>query len=389
MSDWIALGAAAAGLYFVECVVWVDAAVTACFTAPPLGRWRCSSGDALPGNDRGGLAVLDPMNVSGGVVICHHWPFSINADGVTDLTTGSGVDAQTPPRYIRFDDLETVRAEFGDVYINGERFARAGSSALALHLARLIHRVWHSPDSERGAVIESAIDDTLDEKAVTSTRADFCRDTRALRLWCSSLFAFTFVVSPLVLLAIGPYPSWKYLLAGLVVNTAAVAIVHFRAHRAMYPHSSYDRWVNTLSIAALPLAAIRCLDKLSRDSLCQYSAAVVVPTLCLRADATPLLRVQLVDLGQDRFTESREASRAAVRCAQWFQQEVAQKTTAALVRLNIDVWDAPARDDRAMHSYCPRCHAQFGSTATDSCRACARGQLVMFDPEATRAGTGI
>ena len=156
----------------------------------------------------------------------------------------------------------------------------------------------------------------------------------------------------------------------------------------MYPHSSYDRWVNTLSIAALPVAAIRCLDKLSRDSLCHYSAAVVLPTLCPRADATPLLRVQLVDLGQDRFSESREASHAAVRCAQWFQHEVAEKTAAALVRLNINVWGAPARDDRAMRSYCPRCHAQFGSKATDCCRACAHGQLVMFDPEA-RAGTGI
>jgi hypothetical protein len=57
----------------------------------------------------------------------------------------------------------------GDIYVNGERFARLGSSPLALHFVTLIQRVWQSTLHKRAAVITSAVEDTVNPEAVTST----------------------------------------------------------------------------------------------------------------------------------------------------------------------------------------------------------------------------
>src|SRR5687767_7318719 len=86
MSEWIILGLVAAGLYLVECIAWIRSDAIVCFRQPLRRRWRCKRGDSLPGNDRGGVVLVEPMAWLGSLVVVEPWPFSLSPDGVVDLS---------------------------------------------------------------------------------------------------------------------------------------------------------------------------------------------------------------------------------------------------------------------------------------------------------------
>jgi hypothetical protein len=379
MSEWVALGLVAAALYVVECLAWIESAAVVC-VKKLLGRhWWCSQGAALPGNDRGGLLIVDPASIQGSLVVCHRWPFSLSPDGVTDVAAGSSSGSALESRFVAFDELKDVNTEFGEILLNGQRFARVSSSVLAADLAEQITRVWRCSSAEREAEIKTAIRATLDDKAARTAWTEFAAKTRRLNALCTGLFVLAFLVAPLVFYVRGPYPAWKYVLASVGLVTVAIAFTYFRAHAALYPRSVYERWVDTLAMVLLPVAAIRCSDKLSRDALCRFSWAVVSPMLCDPEDATRISRLQFVDLS--RLEDSRPSAppTPAVECAEWFRQLLVKETGATLKRLKVAVSKAPAREDEAMTSFCPRCHAQFHRGAATSCPACSGIHLVEFD----------
>jgi hypothetical protein len=380
MSEWAALGLVAAALYVVECLAWIESAAVVCARTLLRRRWSCAQGATLPGNDRGGVQFVDPTSIQGSLVVCHRWPFSLSPEGVTDLA-GDGASASAfEPQFVAFDDLKTVASEFGEIHLNGTRFARVSSSVLAAHLAEHIRRVWHLAPSERESEIKAAIRATLDDKGARATWKAFEEKTWRLSLLCNGLLVLTFLVAPLVFYFRGPYPAWKYVLASVGLVTVVTAVTYFRTHAALYPRCAYERWVDALAMVLLPVAAIRCSDKLSRNVLCHFSWAVVTPMLCDIEDATRVSRLQFVDLSRPMEDGGPAAAmKSAVDCALWFRGLLISETGAALKRLKVAVSKAPARDDETMIFFCPRCHAQFGRGANDSCPVCAGIHLVEFD----------
>lgn len=380
MSEWIALGLVALALYVIECIVWIEAAAVACFKTP-RHSWKCAEGSALPGNERGGLLVADPTNPCGSVVVSRSWPFSVSPDGITNLSPLDDWPAGVEPLHFPFDDIKTVRTELGEIQINGARFIRLSSSDLAIYLTEQIHRFWNHPVHERAAEIRLAVEETFDVSSATSTWRDFRRRTRALRTCCSILFGYTFVLCPTVLFLIGPYPTWQYLLAGWMAITLAIAILYFRTHSAMFPHCRYERWVHALSMMVLPVAAIRCIDKLSREVLSRFSPLVVPHILCGTEGALALIRRQAIDISSaPTLIEDASVSSPAAQCARWFGRLLAEEMRFTLERLNIDIHKPPSCEDESMVSYCPRCHSQFGRVGT-ACADCPRVALIAFATE--------
>lgn len=201
-----------------------------------------------------------------------------------------------------------------------------------------------------------------------------------LKIVCSVLSWYGFVVAPLVLFVIGPYPSWQFLLIGLGIITAVVAVMFYRIHLSLYPQCAYDRWTQAASMALLPVAAIRCLDKLSRDTLVQYNPLIVASVLSSPASSTPLIRRQVIDLGSDLGSiEVGNTQRPVYECAEWFRQILVSEIPAALQRAKVAVFEAPNRHDATMTFYCPRCHAQYGPAASDLCSQCPETRLAKFD----------
>ena len=257
MSDWATLFAVAAALYLVECVAWIEGPATACFKPLLRGAWRGARGEDLPGNDRGGLALLDPLNIRGSLVVGRGWPFAMSPDGISNLGSDSWTLGRAEPRFITWSDIQTVQANFGTLDINGAPFARVGSTMLAGDLADAIRALGRLAATDRAAAVESAVRGALDENRVQDAWAEFCRHTRGLAMLASGLLGYVFVVAPAVLLGIAPHPYWMYILGGLVALALTAAILFFRLHSRFYPGFTFERWMHVISMVAIPIAAIR------------------------------------------------------------------------------------------------------------------------------------
>lgn len=389
MSEWAVLGLVALALYLMECVSWVDAAAVACFKSGFRSRWKCGQGSTFPGNEGGGLLLRHPMRLEGSLVVCRVWPVSLSPEGVTNVAVNGGTCRSAEPRYISFEELRTIRVELGEIIVNGQRLARLSSQASATHVARQIERIWQTRPEQRASQITAVVQEALDENGAAARWARFVEETRTLRALCFALFTTMFIVCPAVLTVLGPYPAWAFLAAGILGITVATSIAYFRTHAALYPESRYDRWVHAVSMTMLPVAAIRCLDKLSRDALCRYGSVVVSPMLCGVDNAVPVLRQQFIDVSRASGDFDDVVSTSAADCARWFRRLIATETKAALDRFKLPVLNAPRREDDTMICYCPRCHAQFGRSDSSSCPSCCGVPLIAFCAHDTPLGNAI
>lgn len=375
MSDWVLLILVAWALYLVECLAWIGRDACACFRHPFSGRWRAATGSRLPGNDRGGLVVVSPASVSGALVVSDPWPLSIDPDGIANIAADAVAAAGTA-QYIRFDAIERVEVRLGELHVNGRRFARLPSAAFGAYVADLILRVRRSARGNRGPKIRAAIAASLDGDEVAAAWRAFRHRTRVLATLCGAHLLAGFLAFPLVLLLAGPHRSWPYLLAAILLLAATTAVVYFRIHAKLYPDGGSDRWVHAISMVLLPVAAMRCVDKLSRDALCTFSPFAVAPHLCGAGASRALLREAWIDLDAARDQGSPQTD--VERCVEWFRGLVIAETAAALERQGLALLAPPAAEDESMVSYCPRCHAQFGDRALDVCSECREIRLVRF-----------
>ena len=369
MSDWATLFAVAAAVYLVECVAWIEGPSTACFRPVLRRAWTGARGEDLPGNDRGGLALLDPLNTRGSLVIGRGWPFAMSPEGVSNLGSDAWTLARAEPRFIAWSQIDTIQANFGRLDINGAPFARVGSTTLAIDLAEELRVLGRLAATDRRAAVESSVRGALDESRVQDAWAAFRRHTRGLAILGTCLLAYIFVVSPAVLLGIAPHPYWMYILGGLVALALTIAILFFRLHSRFYPGFTFERWMHVISMVAIPIASIRSVDKLSRELLRASSTAAIVPSFCGDAVATPLLRRAWFDLP--------DPAAAPDRCTAWFLELVRKETKAALDRQQIPVLSPPERDP-GMSGYCPRCHTQFTAERRGECPECPGLRLASF-----------
>ena len=241
MADWLALFAAAAALYLLECCAWVKAATTVCYRTPWQSRvWRVARGSDLPGNHRGGIAFVSPLRVSGSVTVPGDWPISISPEGVANIAATTTYVATSASRHIAFDSIKTVSRHLNQLLINGNAFAEASSAALAEHLVQLLRRLREQPVRRRASTIRSAVNDVFDRKAAEKAWSAAQSRGRGLAPWGAVLGALIFGLSPLVIMTYGPVRTWKLLLALVLALAVAIAIIFFRHYRAMFSHLYYN-----------------------------------------------------------------------------------------------------------------------------------------------------
>ena len=369
MADWVTLFALAGAIYLFECLAWIEGPATACFTPILRNAWTCVRGENLPGNERGGLALLDPLSTGGALVVGTPWPFAMSPDGVSNLGSDPWTLGSAEPRAVAFDQMQTVHASVGRLEINGAPFVRLGSVMHAADLAQQIRELSQQPATGRAAAIESAVRVALDEARVQDSWTAFRRETRGLAMVATALLAHTFVISPVVIFGIAPHPYWMYVLGGLVALALVAATLFFRLHSRLYPGFVFERWMHAISMVAVPIAAIRAVDKLSRERLRAFSPAAIAPTLCGVEAATPLLRRAWFDLP--------DAAGAPDRCTAWFLELLRKETRAALDRRKIPALAPPAREP-GMSGFCPRCHTQFTADRRGTCSECPGMPLASF-----------
>jgi hypothetical protein len=361
--DWWVLLAILYGLYVVECLAWIDRASWVCYAAPVRGTWRCTRGSELPGNDRGGLLLANPLGSSPAVVECSLWPISISPAGVSTATS-----------YVPFTEIRSVRGDLSGLYVNGRLLARA-SLPLGIFLARLIDDCRKADGSRREKEIRKALATAADASKALARWTESRQQTRAVEMSATILFWYTLVCAPGVIAIIGPYPTWPWLLAGLIIGTGVTVTQYFMAHARLYPAIRFERWVQATAMILLPVGAIRAAVNLSRHVLEQYGPFAVLPALCGGDIAAPALRVALWDLQRTPAPDA--AITDSSRCVEWCRAATVSAAIESISASKVDLHAAPNREDDGTVSYCPRCHTQFKSAGV-MCHICDDVAVVPF-----------
>ncbi len=369
MLDWWILFGLAGLLYLIECITWVSATAVAGVRNPFTSRWRCVDGDRLPGNDRGGWLIADPLAFSGSVILCRSWPIGLDSAGICTMGVAAGRERA---EFIAFRDIRSVRAEFGDVFINDRRFARAGSAARAEYIAGHVLALRGLTTDERATRVARLLEDSFQTEPVATRWRHFRTSTRLIRVAAMSLFILFFAIAPAVLVTVPPARVWLPLLVALIMGVLCATGLFVVAHLALFPSRTGDRWLDAIPMILLPLSAMRAVDRLSRELFPDCDALVVLPEICGLPAALPVLRRQWFDLEQVAAATSAESNieddDAAGRCRQWFsraQQAAAQSAAPNIVRALLA---APPAEE-GMTSYCPRCHSQYAA-GPNACGDC-------------------
>ena len=173
---------------------------------------------------------------------------------------------------------------------------------------------------------------------------------------------------------LGPLSAWPYLLGGLFLSSLIVATAFVRLHRKELPRGA-DRWLHAVSMTLFPIAAIRAVDRISKEKVSHFSPFVVIGVFCDEATGNPLLRRFGFDLER---TAPQQADSPAARCRACYQSQKRAAFRGLLKGLGGNSFRR-SKSIRLMVVYCPRCHGQFGE-GTDACSDCVDLHLVRLAP---------
>jgi hypothetical protein len=373
MSDWLLLALLAIGFYVYECSTWTPATAFVCFRKPFRRAWTAAVGADLIGNESGGLALADPLSLTGQLVHCAHWPVCVSAEGVC-------LDTADSDRFWPFDSMDSIAADERTVRINGQIAFRTVSESFAAALAIDLERIKRLRAIDRASAIREALHHSFDPDALRSTWHSFRRSSRRLS-WLAALpLVWLAVMTPAAFVIFGPLASWPFVLAGLLLTGLIVSVEFIRVHRRELPRGA-DRWLHAVSMTLFPIAAIRAVDRISKERVSHFSPFAVVGVFCDDAAADALLCRCGFDLDG---SVPQQPDSAAGRCRAWYLSEKRSAFRTLLKTLKRDPFAEPAPADPAMARYCPRCRAQFHE-GTEQCADCVDVQLIRWSgPEMRR-----
>jgi len=361
MAEWLLLWLVAIVLYLVECCSWVRNGAWCCFRS--VRGWRASSGGRLFGNDRGGIAFTHPLSQSGAILHCAEWPISISPGAVVGAPASQGPLESTPATW-SFEEITSISSSLGDVKINGVSIP-AGSDTLAADIAAHLNELRELPESKRASGIRLAIKHNLDVKDIGKIWDGFQQHSAPLKRTARMSFVLVFIVAPLSIVVLGPYPVWIYLLAGLLGLGVVSARQLFVLHRKYFKPAGFDRWVHALSIGFFPLSATRAVDRLTKELFYGRHPVAVICAMCPGPAAESALREQWFDLSIPAAEPARD----------WYRSALAVEVGRLLDRAGFDAARQPSIDDPAVVKFCPRCHGQF-TGAADACNDCPDVALI-------------
>jgi hypothetical protein len=366
MHEWIILGVVAILFYLLECCAWIPIPCRACFRQPLHGRWQTASAAELIGNDRGGALMSAPFDLSGAVVQGCEWPFTVNPEGVANVsvTDADNQDAE----FIPFADIGSVRAVFETVQINGRPFVKVPSAILAAEVAGLLQQFQSARPQEREKLIRSAIRDRLSVPDIERRWKLFRHETKLVRLASLMGAAWLFLASPIVLVVFGPLASWPYLLVGVLAVACVTSVLYFRAHRRLFHTAAADRWTHAVSMSLFPVAALRACDRLAKDLFYRFEPVALVAAFCNGAAGTSTIRAVVFDLSHWRVAANQSGPLAA--CRTWHRDIQQREVSRMLGSIDVDLVAVPVAEDGSMKTFCPRCHTQYGERVS-TCAMCA------------------
>jgi hypothetical protein len=393
MSELASLFLLLAVLYLTECLVWLRRDSLA-FVVP---FWKAGGpvhGDRAPGTLHGGLALLNPLPPLGSAHLAQAWPFSVSPQGVyayAALSVNLQRSPYQPESYVPFDQVRDVARLDQEVRINGAPFVRAGSRPAAAYFVGLLRRLAELPLDRRAAAIEDELARSLDAAKASERREAFRDRSLELIILCNMLFAFLFVLVPVIIEVKGLLQTWGEILSILALLVAGQAIFHVRALRALYP----EEWKGGLPALAImilfPPAAIRSADAVARGLFASFHPMAIAKILCRPPRFEAFARQVLRDSRSPALPVCPAAAGPAAEVERWYRTRLAAMLHEFARRCGLDpdaLLAPPPPADSQCRAFCPRCGAQFRTPAGE-CQDCGGIPLqALAPPSAPEEGGG-
>lgn len=363
MNDLHVLGLVLLGLYLWESAFWLPHGALAFLFGYGRG-WRIRFPSRLLGSQRGGFGLAFPLPPLGTVLTASPYPLSLSSGAVlayVPFALGDWRPAQTA-RFIPFQQIRQVEARGRQVRVNGEIFLRAHSPRAAWELARHLDELTGLPGPERRGRIEEIFQGRFDTDALRRRWQSFAVRARPLRWWANGLFAYLFILCPLLASRVGLKPTWPFLLAGLGGLTLIISLQARRLHHAFYPAQDEERFSLSLTLLLSPPSAVRALDALSKPLLHAFDALALARVFCSDHHFRELARAVLLDVRMPARPHCPATEPQALETETESRQTLRRILEEFLRREGLDpeqLAGPPARSDEAALAYCPRCQAQY------------------------------
>ncbi len=379
MSDGQFLLLVAVLLYLWECGLAArDDALVMLFR--PLRGWAVRLGPSVISIGRWSARLAQPLPGLPGAMTCATWPVLLSLEGFYPWPAWGGqLPASHGMRWHAWNSLGRLTTHGRQVRSGPDTLLTCCCHAQARWCAALLSRVAECPAADRASVIANAVRESFAWKAAAWRYRRYVVRTRPLTVATGLLFVHSFVVTPLVAWRLGLSTTWAPLLIGIIVLTAAVSVLAYRVHRYFDPEGTELRWTMTINLVLYPLAALRAVDKLSRELLVGYEPLAVARALCKPREFEAFAG-KVLPLMAFPPPETDQRVEAAAR----FTHGQMLESALELVRqagLDPDrLLAPPPRDDPSCGAYCPRCHCQYRA-AEGSCHLCGGVQLHRFVSE--------
>jgi hypothetical protein len=382
MGDLESLLLVIAAIYLTECAVWVRRSSVAVQRGWG-SQWRLRHPGVVWGNAHGAVVMANPLPPLGIVLLSHPFPISLSPQAMLSFTAVCLDAGGRPPQaahWVKYSEAHTIGTEGKSVLVNGAVFTKAPSPAAARRLANLLRELKALSEKERALAIRRALAATLDAKAARKRWEEFQLRSPRLRWVGNILFVYLFAIAPGLIWFFGIRLAGLWIVAGLLAQTFTIGWHFWRAHGALYPGGSEDRFVPFLTMLLAPPTAIRAHDLLGRRLLENFHPLAVAEVFCPGAPFQRLARRVLLDLRYPMLPSAPSPDAEIMQTEEWFRKVLLEECEKAVERAGLkpsELTQPPARSETTHRSYCPRCDAQF-EVETGTCADCGGRALVGF-----------
>ena len=382
MSDAGSLLIILCAIYLSECCQWLRVD-TVLVCNPWLLGWRVKYPQGVFGNEQNRLICGSVFPPLGPAFVAQWWPISVSPEAIFAYTP-QAVNPQTLPSHskqlIKIADIREISVRESELIINGECIVNFCSPQLAWSFAKLIRKLESAEESERGRVVDRALDRALKSRAVQLRYRVTAKRTNLLWLLCNLLWVYLVGISLLLIYSSSArllWPSWLMILLILVAQT----IWEFRSvSRRLYRRHPKQWRAHGLMMALSPLGAIRGFDFASRYALSTFHPLAVAQSLCRPNVSRQIARHVLLDLKYPLSQLDAKLPVLQAATVSWFQEHLEAAVQRSFVRAGIsadELLTPPDAEGADCISYCPRCHAQY-VLAEGVCEPCQNIRLRPF-----------
>ncbi len=302
------------------------------------------------------LSELFPLEQ---VIYSHCQPVCYTAEGVylfDDCNKNSHSNPERPV-FVKYEEIDSVKAEHCTVKINGRSFFRAPTKRSAAHMAETVTGLKSLPPAERQKGIASNMERAFDLTNLRKSKEEYKRLLTPVKLLSAVLFAYVFALLPLSLFTrLQNHVSLYALVINIVIVYAMTVLVSYSAYRKIHGSGSRGGYLFLLLLALSPMTALHAPSKLTEDLYHRFD----------------YLAVSAVLLGIDEFKAVAEAELRRINYVLKQKGDEALREYWALRERAIhglldglsitpqSVMQKPAKRDGLALTYCPVCLTEFG-----------------------------